>query len=42
VSFCSAFKRADEALYWVKRNGRDAVMAWEDLNPTAGQFDESG
>ncbi|WPL17087.1 putative diguanylate cyclase YedQ [Thiorhodovibrio winogradskyi] len=25
-------RRADEALYWVKRNGRDAVMAWDDLN----------
>ncbi|WP_200279227.1 diguanylate cyclase [Rhabdochromatium marinum] len=24
-------KRADEALYWVKRHGRDAVMSWDAL-----------
>ncbi len=29
-------KRADDALYWVKRNGRNAVKAWEDLRPPCG------
>lgn len=24
-------KRADEALYWVKRNGRNGALSWEDL-----------
>ncbi|MBN2231410.1 MAG: GGDEF domain-containing protein [Deltaproteobacteria bacterium] len=26
-------KRADDALYWVKDNGRDGLMAWHELDP---------